>query len=499
VIDLDGFLKRVIFGSGVTFLSLLVIKGMTLINSIIAARLLQPADYGALSIIVNLEGLVVIVAVFGVPVAMIKHISEISQRDSNLAKSIGSALIIVIAITSAITSLIYLALSETIARDIYNNESIITAIRLSALLVLIASMNIGLASFVQGCQRIKSLARVNAAVAILAQPVTTICIWGFGLNGAILALIISNLISITMLAFVVRRVAGLSFSASKSILANKGHMKNIFAFSIPLLFSGLILILAHWIGRTVLATEWGFDSVGDFQIADNLAQMLLILSAAMSVPLLPMISEQDASMPHKVGENVKRLLCITAVAVIPLCILALPFLDSVIRLLYGVEYSTAYAAAVVMFGAASYRVICSIVSNVILGTGRVWHAFFLNLIWFFVFLTVLFMFVGDLGSKGLASAYLASFGIYVFILSIYFWRSFRVSVIRVLLLCLAFGSILVIYDEYFMSLDFSGRLIGGAVFSSAMALAGYSLVLDQFERSQIKKMARGVMRKLRIF
>src|SRR5512136_2455714 len=104
---LDGFLRKILVGGGATLLSLVVVKVMAIVNSVIAARLLQPADFGALSVIVNLQNLVVIIACFGIPLAVTKNVAQWRAKDQSYASAVASALLVMLLVSAAVTAIAY--------------------------------------------------------------------------------------------------------------------------------------------------------------------------------------------------------------------------------------------------------------------------------------------------------------------------------------------------------------------------------------------------------
>jgi O-antigen/teichoic acid export membrane protein len=491
---LDKFLTKVVTGSGVTLLSMMVIKAMTLLNSVIAARLLSPADFGALSIIINLQNLIVMIACFGIPLAMAKHVSQYQSERKEMANAVGSTLLGILLITSILTSICYLLLAEVISVNLYNDEGLINVIRLSAVFVFISTMNLGLSSLVQGCQRISALAKINAAIAIFAQPIAFVFISALGLDGAIVALVITNILSATLMFSVARRCLSISLrNAKKMLFQDSRQVRALLDFSIPAFFAGIIIIVASWVGRTVLALEWDFGTVGQFQIADSLSQILLIISAAMSIPLLPLISEQSQREPDSVGEDSRGLLSITMFLALPLSLMILPFLAIGIDLLYGAAYSGAVAATVLMFAAATFRIIGAVISNVILGTGRVWDALKLNLVWLAAFLVLLFVMVDSLGAEGLAGTYAIVFLLYLWILLAYFRSRYDVSVLRIGLVSTLYFPFVLFYADRLVGEEFLLQLAFVSAAALLFLLMGVKLVLRESERNQMRSIiAKGL-------
>ena len=423
VIELSGFFKTVALGGATTLLSLVIVKSMAFVNSIIAARLLGPSDYGAYSVIFNLQSLATVVACFGIPLTLARYIAKHRGTDQETASMIGSYLTSLLVASSVVTASLYLVLAESIAVSVYGDRDLVLPMQLSSLLVLASSINLGMTSSVQGCKRIVELARTNAVVAITAQPISFIMILTYGLSGAFVALAISTSISVVLLVRVLTRVLPIHLSFH-------GHRRDandrpiLFSFIIPSFLSSLMIVPAYWYGRTILAIESDFDSVGIFQVAESLSQLMLLIPAAIGVPLLPLVSEMHARDAPSVGKSSRSLLSMVLLLVVPLAILAMPTLEWVITNLYGLEYRSAADTAVLMFASSTIVATSTVISTVMIGTGRMWSALGMNAIWASCFFVSAFILVPAYGSEGLGATYLLAHLAYVILLLEYFSHAY---------------------------------------------------------------------------
>jgi len=470
-------------------------KAMAFINFVIAARLLSPDDYGVLSIVFNLQNFAIVIASFGMPIVVTKRISQWLKKDAGTAQAVGSALVLISIVSSLITGISYLLLSGMIAGDLYGDPSLVTVFRLSALFVIIAALNIVLGAYMQGCQLITSLAKINAAVAVIWQPISFLAISAMGLDGAIIAMIISNTLSVALLAWTSSKVLRISFSRAREYLRDRAEVRSVLMFTLPVFITTVMISPAYWIGRTVLVLEWDFSVVGEFQIAESLAQVLLALSLAMSIPLLPLISEQNAVNPSGLAGMTNKLLKLAVFTILPLSVIALPFLGRIITFLYGSEYGDAESPAVLMFAAYSFIAAGTVISTVMFGIGRVWDVLGLNLAWMVAFLSLIYVVVPENGGYGLASAYAVSYGIYMALLLAYFSRVFKVNVVAVGSFLLAFVACIALYELALPEDEFLLRLSLSLTSAALFVVLGYRLLLGPDERRTVKSvlaMVKGI-------
>lgn len=471
-------------GGAITLVSLMTVKAMALLNSIIAARMLGPSDYGAFSVIVNLQNFAVIMACTGIPLALTKYISQWRGVDETVARDIGSTLMRVLAVSALVAGSVYLILAEHIAIGIYNDSDLVWPIRLSSAFVIVSSLNVAFTSVTQGCLRISSLAKVNAFVAIIAQPLTLASIFVLGLFGAVLAQVCATSVSVFLLWMISNKVFRLSLlRVRKRRRSSSSGM--MLSFTVPAFLSSLLLVPAYWFGRTILAVHWGFDSVGEFQVAESLSQLMLMASSAMSVPLLPLISEMNAKQPEIVGASSSSLLRMMLLVVLPAGILALPFLNFMIGALYGTEYEGADVTTALMFASSAFVAMSAVMSTIIIGIGRMWMGFAMNAAWAACFFTSALVLVPLENSAGLATTYLLSYAVYFLTLLAYFNRKFGMRLGWLPVPIILFVAYLAIHISIFASQGFLVNLGLSMIAASAAIILTYKLVMQSRERRMV--------------
>lgn len=497
MILLRSFLKKVAIGGSITLASLITVKAMALLNSVIAARLLGPSDYGAFSVIANLQNFAVIIACTGVPLALAKYISQWRGVDESVARDIASALMRVLVISALVAGLVYFMIAEWIAVDVYDDANLTWPIRLSSLFVVASSLNVAFTSVAQGCLRISGLAKANAFVAIIAQPLTLTLILFFGLFGAILAQVCATAVSVLLLWSISSSTLRFSLVGFRRKAASFGNGIAL-SFALPAFLSSLLLVPAYWFGRTVLALNWGFDSVGEFQVAESLSQLMLVIPAAVSIPLLPLISEMHSREPHMVGSSSSSLLRASLFVVIPAVILSLPLLNFFIGLLYGTDYENASETTALMFASSTFVALSTVMSTVVIGMGRMWAGFAMNCVWAAFFFTLVLLIVPLQNSEGLATTYLVSYAAYFTILLAYFRRKLGM---RLGWLPLPV-SLFIMYLIAHVTVLSSQSIIIGITSACAAALAAlivtYRLVMTPEERAMIPSILRWISARLRI-
>jgi O-antigen/teichoic acid export membrane protein len=304
---------------------------------------------------------------------------------------------------------------------------------------------------------------------------------------------IASALSITLLLFSIRGIIHLSASGAKGIFRQRHAMKPLLSFTIPAFLASLMVVPAYWIGRTELALNWDLASVGHFQIAESLSQLVLLVPSAITVPLLPLISEQQDT--GSVGRSSGSLLRLAVFLGPPFSLLVLPFLREIISILYGAAYEPANDAAILMFASSTFIALGSVISSTIVGMGRMWSALGLNAVWLGCFLASVLTLVPQSGTEGLAGSYTIAYSIYLFALIWYFHSKFKVNTLRLVPVIATYVPVMLLF-LLMGAEDFLTRLALGVGFAAAFCVIGYFFVLENEERGYIGRALSRIRRQV---
>ena len=487
---MDSFLRKIVVGGGITLAALAIAKAMVFLNYIIAARLLTADQFGEYSIVIYLQNLVLLVACLGVPLTITKKVSHWLARDAAKAQVVASGLLVMLLLFSSITSILYVLLSGTIADSLYHDPQLASVLRISSLFVFVASISAAMSALAQGCQKVKAIAITSAVAAICWQPISLLAITTYELDGAIIAMVAYYAISAVLLYSTVRQCVMPSWSKVRALFSDRAELRGLLWFILPAFLTGIVIAPAYWLGRTVLVLDWDFGEVGQFQIADSLSQVLLIVPVAIGIQLLPAVSEQHALDSANVGRTTVSLLRLAVYSLAILCIVALPLTQIAITTLYGSQYEGALSSSILMFASATFIASGSVVSSVILGIGRMWDALKLNLLWLAAYLCAVFLLVPSYGSEGLAASYAVSYAFYLLLMLWYFWKEFKISVSRMAGYALSLATFVIVFDIYLLEMGWMVRMFTSVLVAVVFVAAGYFFVLEEKERGYVRSVLR---------
>ncbi|MCX6660488.1 MAG: oligosaccharide flippase family protein, partial [Candidatus Bathyarchaeota archaeon] len=202
----------------------------------------------------------------------------------------------------------------------------------------------------------------------------------------------------------------------------------LFLFALPAVLGGLMLTPVVWIANTELTLKAGFEAMGYFAVANVVYQALMLIPSAISIPMMPRISQLTMGNHVDIESLVVKVMRTLSIVLFPLLFAIALFSEFVVEILYGSRYSASAKAVYLMVAASYFFSLSAVVGTMIAGIGRMWLGLGLNIFWAAVFLTLVFAGVPALGTNGLALSYAATYGIFLVFTILVSKRVLHVSV-----------------------------------------------------------------------
>lgn len=252
------FAKRVSLIGAVKFIGSL--RGLILLP--ILAKTLGAANYGIWAQILITVGLLMSFVMFGLPLAMVRFLPAEKEK-KNTAKGIFTVIFTVLFI-STIFSLLLFLFSDLFASALLKNPSASILIKITAFLVILEALNqTSLESFrIFGQIKRYSILTISQTFLEIGL-ILPLVLSGFGLFGALIALLIARIIILLFsLLFIILRVG---FS-----LPDFSILKPYLTFTLPLVPFGLLDIFITSSDRYIIGFFKGAASVGIYSATYSL-------------------------------------------------------------------------------------------------------------------------------------------------------------------------------------------------------------------------------------
>ena len=395
--------KYLLEGAVFTFGSLILIKLIVIVNSVIKARLLGPELLGVLAILYSIQSMSVLFASITLPTALAKFTAEYDSlnRKREIEKVFSTTMIVCIGITIMITSMVFI-FSDLIATRIYNREDMGILIKLLAFAIALASITPIMNGALQGLKRIKLLAKISIINALITLPITYLLILKMSITGAVLAICAGTIFSLVFMGYVLKSIFS-KRDIKFSFHLDRPNLKRLIKFVWPIFISQAFIIPSVWFGKTYLSIVHGFGIVGFYAVGEAVALPLLFMASAVAKPLLPYwsshFSQNTNAMEHRKVEEVVRKVCITTqFSAIGLLLV----LDYLVIVLYGNKYLESIYIAYFLIIYTSIAAINTTLTNLWFARGMTKFLMKIDIISIAVYIPILFLFVNMFGAIGLA-------------------------------------------------------------------------------------------------
>jgi O-antigen/teichoic acid export membrane protein len=453
----------------------------TFLNAAILARLLGAHGLGQYSTAWSTISLFSSIAMLGIHTATARttaHLRACDRRD--LSEQLANALLLAGG-ASAIVMMVPLLAGDAIARGFLHSADFGPLLRLAAWNVpLLALFQVTL-SILQGFEDFRAYRQSLVWSSVLLVPITFMLGRAKGTFGALVALLVANLLGLAISGTLVLRCFRRN-GVHLAWRANWASMKAILRLSLPLSLSSWVAELAWWLGNLYLARTRGFTQVSYYAAGFAVFQALQLLPMAVSVPALPALT---AHIARNDQPGYGRLLSLTirgvwAVA-LPACAVVCAFATPICVHLLGPSYAPAAGALRWMALAGLMSAVCGLFGPAFVSTGRTWALLGLSLTWFALICAFGLLLIPG-GAAGMAKAVLAAYTALALLAGSLCNRHLRPRFLRLLaaLVCLMGAAYTLI--QYVSHLTLAAMLAG----CIAWALVGFAvsgmIVLNAEER-----------------
>ena len=247
----------------------------------ILTKTLPIEEYGIWVQISVTIGLIPLVVMLGLPYTMVRFLAATKKREEIQEGFYSIAFIVVF--TSAITSFLLFLFSKPIAASLFDNN--FTIVRILSLIVFIECLNGLLLNFFRTVQQIKRYSifffvQTWLNVVLVAYFVLS----GYGIFGAVIALLISSLLVFLIMAFLIISEIGIK-------IPKFSHIREYLVFGLPTVPGNLSSWVVRSSDRYVIGIFLGTAFVGYYSPGYILGNIINIFLAPLSFMLPAVLSK----------------------------------------------------------------------------------------------------------------------------------------------------------------------------------------------------------------
>lgn len=415
-------LKVRLYGNAIWSLSgALLSKIIFFIALIIAANILGKVHYGEFGMLNSTILMFVSVASLGLGATASRYIAEF--RDNSPEKTIDIYLITQIFsyVIAFVSSVFIFWFADGISFHSFHSLQLGDEIRVATIIFFFSIINGSQNGVLSGFERFDLIAYSNIVKAVFQSVLLVSGAYYYNVIGALIGLaiaqFIANMYNRMLISPLFRPYNTNLLDRLKKLSWNQ--LDVLWKFSLPTVVSSLTIVPVMWYAKTKLVQIEGFESMADFDVAEQWRSQILYIPAVLSQIILPMLanlkgnsSKEDYFKSIKINLMVNIMV---SVALSFLVVLVAPWL----LLQYGKDFNNTTPIYFLCISAILIS-ISNVVFPILLTYNKMWNGVFINGIWALSFVLLSNELLNrGYGENGLAIAVAISYALMLSIQIVY--------------------------------------------------------------------------------
>lgn len=390
----------------------LVSQGLTLVASVVTARLLGKSEFGELGMINSTVGVFGMLAGLGLGLTTTKYVAEFRTRDTDRAGRIIGLTSTVALGSGGLIAIGIVLFAQVLATRVLNAPALASELRIGSILLLLNTLNGVQTGTLSGFEAFREIAQSNFMRGIASFPVMLVGVIVWRLPGAVWGLVVAAAIGWSLNHLFLRkkcRAAGVRLRL-RGIWAEDSIL---WGFSLPALLADIAAGPAMWAANAILVNQKnGYSELGLFSAANQWRSALMFIPNILLQVALPILSSLDVDSSDSARSQFARTFEITQTLtlgiVLPLGVLLIFYSDYVIGF-YGPQFSRGLPSLIGVALTVMIMGVSAASGPAIQASGRMWAGFTVNLIWGVVMLGLVWAYAPSLGAVALAFAPAAAY------------------------------------------------------------------------------------------
>ena len=407
---LNSFTRQRIFKD--SFWALLgssVGKGLSLLGGILVARILTKDIYGEYGLIKSTLLYIAVFSTFGLGFTSTRYISKYKAEDKNKVSLVVKCTRIITFTTSFLMALLLAIFASPVAKYL-DAPHLVSTLRISSIAIVFNAFDTSQVGILSGFGAFKINARNNTIGGVLSFVLSFLLTYFWGLNGAVLALILSLFASVLLNFFSINKI--LKDYPAEEELAGATY-KELLKFSFPIALQEGLYAVTHWGTSIVLVKLVGYGEMGLFSAATQWSAVVQFIPGVLRNVTLSHLSGNTGDVKTH-GQTVSTMVKVNFVSTF-LPWLAICLFSGLICRAYGDSYSAMQIVLILSVGTALPNSVSNVFSQELISRGKNWFLLISRVIKDVMNLILLFVILSNFTLPGAA----ASAAISIFIQTMY--------------------------------------------------------------------------------
>lgn len=334
--EVSQALQKIARGTGIVFAGTVISMFFGFLSRALIARYFSVSEYGVFNLTLTILSIALVIATLGFQNSLPREVAFYREKEPSKVESLISTALIIVAFTSlAIT--VFLIFSSGFVAQAFNEERLTSALKVVALALPFSALVGVTISITRGFGRVREQVYFQNIV----YPTVFLILVLIGVflklpfTYVFLAYVVAQALTFSALVFDVWKVK--LFELRPSLDFRIG--RELVAFSLPLLFTGILGFVMTWADTLMLGYYKNSDVVGLYSSASTLAKLLPIFLNSASILYVPIASQLYAQGKiREMGRVYQILTKWVFLLTLPLFSLMFLFPEATIGFFFGEKY-----------------------------------------------------------------------------------------------------------------------------------------------------------------
>ncbi len=340
-------LKSLAKSSLIVSLTLIISKILLYLYRIIIARNYGPEVYGLFTLSIVLLSWFRIFSSLGIKEGLLRYLSLFrAKNEKEKIQYVLKKSFFILISTSILASVLLFFSSDFIAMKFFSNSSLTIFLKIFSITLPFTALTSIFLTIIRSFERIGWFSFISEVLGNFIQLIALVILIFLGITST--SVPISYLIGIFSMLIASYFISKLSvpniFTSNKKIDSekNKKVFKEMFSYSWPFLFYGVINFIFYWTDSFMIGIFKNVESVGFYNAAVPIAMLLSIPFSLFGQLFFPLVTKEfskgNLETVKQLSQQVGKW---TFMIVMPLFILLVIFPGTFINILFGKEYLVA--------------------------------------------------------------------------------------------------------------------------------------------------------------
>lgn len=386
-------------------------------------RILGPEDYGRYGLVVTLTTMIIMLIGWGIPSAMSKFLSEISETKPELVYIIKKQTILLQIILIGVLTVVFFFLSPVIAWAL-NDRTLTPLFRLSSLIIPSFAAASFYFYYYTGLHRFNIQSALKVVRSLARVVIIIILAYFFRIEGTILGYILAPLIVFFAGWAIDRGWISKKYPTTKDAHFDWKKLLN-YAWPITLfmLFYEFLISLDLYFVKALLNSDF---LTGVYNGSLTVGRIPYYLFYSLSIVLLPTISKSTSQNNNKeTTKIINQSLRFMVMLLLPVVVLMFVYAEPIVDLFYGAGYSEAAAPMRVLIFGVGFLTVFYVMSFVFNGAGLVKIPMYISFFGMSLNAVLNYILIQKYGIMGSAVATSISSALIMLVMLFYIHKHFR--------------------------------------------------------------------------